>query len=499
MDNMNYLDILVVEDDADARANLHDILEMDGHRVVSFGTADEALRHRDLGRFGAIILDRKLPDTTADEVLPAIRQAAPEASVIIVTGYADLHGAIAALRQGASDYILKPLNPDALRANLVRIAEHRRLARAKERSEAAFRQLVEAAECLIVIVRPDRSILYFNPFAARVTGYSVEEVLAKPDNASLFSESVRKSIGELVDRMLVGERAGGHAEQVTRRSGECRWIVWNARRLDDFEDGEAILGVGQDITELKRAQDRALQSERLAAIGQVVAGLAHESRNALQRSQACLEMLALADGDRPKSLDLIARIGRAQDDLHHLFEDVRDYAAPIRVDRRPIRLHEVWREAWADLKRLQEGRTVMFREACDSDDLTCFGDPFRLGQVFRNLFDNSLAACPDPVEILVRCDSTEIEGRPALRISVLDNGPGLDADQSSNLFDPFYTTKVKGTGLGLAISRRIIDAHGGLIQAGDPGRAGAEIIIIIPKEGPCHANSESSSPTTNPT
>jgi two-component system, LuxR family, sensor kinase FixL len=484
MDASNSLEILVVEDDADARANLRDILELDGHRIALAGTAAEALGRRDLAKFSAVILDRKLPDATADEILPAIRSASPGASVIIVTGYSDLQGAIAALRQGASDYILKPLNPDALRGSLARIAEHRRLALAKERSEAAFRQLVEAAECLIVIIRPDRSILYFNPFAERVTGFSIEEVVQGDDDSAVVPGALRKPICDLVNQVFSVDPVGGYEKPIACRDGSHRWIVWNARRLDDFEGGPAILGVGQDVTELKRAQDRALQSERLAAIGQMVTGLAHESRNALQRSQACLEMLALADKDRPRSLDLIARVQRAQNDLHRHFEDVRGYAAPIRLDRRPTSLIEAWRSAWTDMESQRRGRQAAIRESFGNVDPTCEVDSFRFAQVFHNLFENALAACPDPVEIAIRCDSAEVEGQPGLRVSVRDNGPGLDSEQSKKLFEPFYTTKTKGTGLGLAIARRIVEAHGGRIDAGEAGGPGAEIIITIPRGDP---------------
>ena len=317
-DASQILDILVVEDDGDARENLRDILELDGHRIATAGTAAESLGRQDLASFSAIILDRKLPDATADEMLPTLCRMAPGASVVIVTGYSDLQGAIAALRQGAADYILKPLNPDALRASLARIADRRRLALAKERSEAAFRQLVEAADCLIVILRSDRSILYFNPFTERVTGFALPEILGRNFVSFSIPESERESVGSMIDRVFHGNHVGGFESPISCRDGQTRWIVWNIRKLDDYEGGPAILGVGQDITELKRAQERALQSERLAAIGHMVAGLAHESRNALQRAQACLEMLALADKDRPRSLDLITRIERAQDDLYHL-------------------------------------------------------------------------------------------------------------------------------------------------------------------------------------
>ncbi len=89
----------MIEDDADTRDNLRDILELDDHRVATAGSAAEAVARDDWARFAAIILDRRLPDATAEQLMPRLKAAAPDAAVIVVTGYADLQGAIAALRR----------------------------------------------------------------------------------------------------------------------------------------------------------------------------------------------------------------------------------------------------------------------------------------------------------------------------------------------------------------------------------------------------------------
>src|SRR5207248_7685118 len=130
----------------------------------------------------------------------------------------------------------------------------------------------------------------------------------------------------------------------------------NAQRLPDYEGGPAVLAVGQDITGLKQSQERALQAERLAAIGQMMAGLAHESGNALARSQACLEMLELEVQDRPEALDLVGRVQKAQDHLRQLYEEVRGYAAPLRLDREVWEISGVWRQAWTNLAMQRQGR-----------------------------------------------------------------------------------------------------------------------------------------------
>jgi two-component system, LuxR family, sensor kinase FixL len=478
------LRVLVIDDDADTRSNLTDILELDDMPVATAGSAAEALARDDWSAFGAILLDRKLPDGSAEELLPRLRRLAPHAAILIVTGYADLQGAIAALRQGAADYILKPINPDALRASLLRVAERRKLELAKQASEAAFRTLVETAPCLIVILRPETSIVYFNHYAEELTGYRAEQVLGKDFLQTFLPEEARQGLLDFLRRSLSGDGTRGFESQVLCQDGSHRFLLWNAEGLPEFEGDSALLCVGQDITSLKRAQERTLQTERLAAIGQMMTGLTHESGNALARSQACLEMLALEVQDRAAALDLVARIQKAQDHLQQLYEEVRSYAAPVRLERAPASLDAVWRQAWANLAMRRAGRNAVLHAEAASVELRCAVDSFRLEQVFRIIMENSLAACRDPVEIAIRATAALLEGRPAVRVSLRDNGPGLNAEQRQRLFEPFFTTKTKGTGLGMAIAVRVIEAHAGQIAVGTPTGPGAEIVITLPRDEP---------------
>jgi hypothetical protein len=225
-----------------------------------------------------------------------------------------------------------------------------------------------------------------------------------------------------------------------------------------------------------------LQTERLAAIGQMMAGLAHESGNALARSQSCLEMLSWEVEGQPEALDLIKRIQKAQDHLRQLYEEVRGYAAPLKLEREVWNLAGIWRQAWENLALARQGRTATLREDTDGVDLHCSVDQFRLEQVFRNILDNALAACADPVQITVRCAETVLNGQACVCMAVHDNGPGLNLEQQQRIFDPFFTTKTKGTGLGMAIAKRIVEAHGGQIATGAVACRGAEIVITVPRE-----------------
>lgn len=358
------LAVLLIEDDADTRGNLQDILDLDGYRVESAGSIGEAVQNRDWKSLFAVILDRQLPDGRAENLLPRLRDLAPDAAVIIVTGHADLEGAITAVRLGAADYILKPIDPEFLRSRLHRLAEHRRMR---------------------------------------------EELLA--------------------------------------------------------------------------AQEKMLASERLAAIGEMMAGLAHESRNALQRSQACLEMLALEVQDRPAALDLVARIQKAQDRLQFLHEEVRTYAAPLNIRRHPIDLRNIVEDVWEDLSVGRKDRQTDLRFLSGETDCRLEADPAYLEQVVLNVFQNSLSACQDPVILTVRFEDAVLNDHPAVRASLADNGPGLSPEQRKRIFEPFFTTKTKGTGLGMAISRRIVEAHGGTMTVGEDQHPGAEIVITLPRQG----------------
>lgn len=617
MEENGSLHVLLIEDDPATRDNLRDILELDDHRVEGVGSAAEALAWRDWSSISAIILDRRLPDATADDLLPRLRAAAPLAAVIVVTGYADLQGAISALRQGATDYILKPIEADELRARLRRLAEARRaeselkrqaelirslldnvtdavivfdpegkvllhnpaaealigplrdggppqgwhppegdarpgapppgdsgaepLSRAlrsqqiidqevyvgrpggaggrwlsvnaspirhdgdvkgavviyhdvtrRKLAEEELRRerdlaegLIESAPALVIVLSPEGRIRRFNRFAEELTGFRAQEIMDQDFFTHLLPDRERCKIQGVFRDTVEGVGTSGTLNVIVTKDGREREVRWSNRVLKDAESKVVgVLAIGQDVEDLREAQERALRAERLAAIGQMVAGLAHESRNALQRSQACLEMLALQVPDRPEALDLIGRLQRAQDHLHHLYEDVRGYAAPIRLDKGDCDLIEIWREAWENLGDHRRGRSVILRERIEDPDLWCHVDPFRLVQVLRNIFENSLAAAPDPVEVEIRCTRSEIGGEPALLLAIRDNGPGLGPEERLRLFEPFFTTKTKGTGLGMAIARRIIEAHGGRISAGEGAGHGAEVLILIPRGEP---------------
>lgn len=349
------MNILMIGDDRDALASLRDVLDEEGHNLQTVGTLAEAFARDDLAAFFVIFLDRNLPDGVADLHLPRLKARAPDAAVIVITGYADLEDVAEAIRQGAVDYLVKPRNPQWLKARLTRIVEWR------------------------------------------------------------------------------------------------------------------------------EAKQRVAQAERLAAIGQMLAVLSHESRNDLQLAMGCVELLALEARGRPEMLALVKRISLAHNHLLQLYDDLRAYAAPVQLRRERCEVSEIVLQAWRSLLPLRSGREVRFNANWDGEPLQWAVDRSRLEQVFRNILENALAACPDPVEMTCQISAAKVDGQRMARIVFNDNGPGLSREQQHKIFDPFYTTKSKGTGLGMTISKQIVEVHGGEIRVESLPGHGARFVITLPE------------------
>jgi PAS domain S-box-containing protein len=399
-----------------------------------------------------IVRLRQEPDSVAawEAPLPPLRDS-PRYAALTVTVVGDTAGGPAGLR-----WLIRDVTEDR------RAAEE--LREAKEFADG----LIETAGAAVLVLGPEGEVLRTNAYLEALCGYRREELPARDWCALLLAGPAEAEARDGFLRDLGMQIRAEFTCPLRARNGRVRTVAWSSRRLSSARRaGGAVLLVGHDITELQEAQRQALELERLAAIGQMAAGLAHESRNALQRSQACLERLGWAVQGQPHAADLVARMRRAQEDLLRLYEQVREYAAPLRLDCRPCNLAEVWRGAWADVVALHLAGEARLEEDLRTDDLLCPADCFRLGQVFRNLFDNALAASAGPVSVRVTAEDGRLGDGPALRLAVRDEGPGLDAEQRRRLFEPFYTTKTRGTGLGMAIAKRIIEAHGGQLGVSD--------------------------------
>ena len=457
--------VLVVDDDEDTRLSLSDVLQLDGYRVEVAGSGRELLARPQWDDVALILLDRKLPDASPQELIPRIQAFAPHAAIIIVTGYADIEGAIAALRSGAADYILKPVHPDALRASIQRVLQ-------RQQVEQRYRALFENSLDGLMMLDDKGRIVAANPAASLQLGLASGGLVGEPLESLRVLSGGQKRAAEFGDFFRDG-----------RNIGECIFVLSDDscreteyRAVENFSPGLHLISL-HDVSARKQAEERARQAERLAAIGETMAALVHESRNAIQRSKASLEMLLLEIEDRPEAVKLVARAQKAQEDLHRLYEEVRQWAAPLQVRPEACNLGELWKEVWCLVKQAHPARDARLVEEVACQNLVAQVDPFLISQVFRNVFENALEVSAAGCDVTVKC--TEADGGEEIIVAISDQGPGLTPEQQRRIFEPFFTTKAKGTGLGMAIAQRIVQSHRGAIAARSP--QGAQIEITLPR------------------
>ncbi|MFC1758011.1 PAS domain-containing sensor histidine kinase, partial [Planctomycetota bacterium] len=334
---------------------------------------------------------------------------------------------------------------------------------------------------VVLVLDPTGKVQRCNRYLLDLTGHSPGDVLHKDWFEMFIPDRDHARMREVFEKTVNQIKTRGIINSIKTSDGrECE-VRWSSSTLCDA-DGNTIgvLSVGLDVTDLVHAQKIALQNERLVTIGATMTGLAHESRNALQRWQNAVELLHDQITDRPQALKDLSKIERAGRHIRDLLEEVRAYAAPIVLNLASKSMPGIWRRAWDSVAHLARDREVVFEESLPAlrspDDLLIRVDERRLIQVFRNLFENSMDSMTGALRIAI-----EWRVEPdSFCIRVRDNGPGVPASHRENLFDAFATSKSTGTGLGLAICRRVVEAHEGTIRllAND---SGAEFEIKLPR------------------
>lgn len=270
------------------------------------------------------------------------------------------------------------------------------------------------------------------------------------------------------------------------------------RRVEGFKQLEVGLQDLQEhiITLVERLQQRELEvlrADQLAAVGQLAAGMAHELRNPLMPMkmlvQQALEREGGLQGQALRIVDQeITRLERS-------IQEFLDFARPPKLQTGPVNLSELVRQVCDLLRSRADRQDVQLQEYLPVTPLWLDADGAQLRQMILNLLLNALDVQTDGGVIELELDeqsSRTTVGAAArwLRIVVRDEGPGLEPRVMERLFEPFLSTKETGTGLGLSICRRIVQAHGGVILAGNRHHRGAEFQVTLPAEHPSHPSTE---------
>jgi two-component system sensor histidine kinase HydH len=236
------------------------------------------------------------------------------------------------------------------------------------------------------------------------------------------------------------------------------------------------------VVQLEGARREAICNERLAAVGQLAAGVAHELRNPLTAVKLLVQTASLNASSDNRSLK---QLTVAQDEISRMertIQNLMDFAKPASVQRLP---HDL-RNTICRAINLVQGRArqdeIQIESAENDGPLPVLGDPEQLHQVFVNLLLNGMDAMPNGgvLKVELRRHSAPGHDDSACEVAVIDQGSGIPPDLLNHIFEPFVTTKTRGTGLGLAISKRLIEEHGGQLMAGNHSQGGAVFTVRLP-------------------
>ncbi len=351
-------------------------------------------------------------------------------------------------------------------------------------SEERFRTVVHGAPDGVAILRGP-TILYLNPRAARLMGLVRPEDgygrpitdFIHPDDGAIAAERIR-------DLLRTGQPHDAAYEYRSRSLDGRELVVEISSILIDFDGGRAVLAFARDVTERKAMQARLAQADRLAALGMLSAGVAHEINNPLAYVLMNLELMSreLAKGGPIDTQTLLSRLREARHGGERVATIVRDLKTLAREDqavRWPVQLENVLDAALNVVggEIAKRGRIVRDYGSIPAVE----GIAARLEQVFVNLLSNAAQALGDDElwrnEVALRVT----DDRDFVYVSVSDTGVGMTDAVKRHIFDPFFTTKPAGvgTGLGLPICQGIVLAHGGSIEVTSTPGAGSTFTVKL--------------------
>lgn len=327
----------------------------------------------------------------------------------------------------------------------------------------------------VLTVGPDSSVATANPAAERMLGMSEFEMVPKPIS-SLFRDD--GGIAGDVAKVLSGRLPLALRETtLVTPSGRDVHVQSSASRMRAV--GGTVLGAVvtlEDVSDIRALTDQLIRADRLAAMGELTAGVAHEVRNPLGVIRASVQLLEDAQCDERRIHDAASVIKQEIDRLDRVIKALLDFGRPSKPTLVQTDVNEVLGDVVLFTNRFAKQADVRIEEQFEPGIPRVVGDPDQLKQVFLNLVTNAVQAMEEQgglITITTRSDGDYVE------VVVADTGPGIAPEDLQKVFDPFFTKRAEGTGLGLTIVHRIIDEHDGHIEVNSSPK-GTTFTVSLP-------------------
>ena len=486
--------VLLVDDEQRGLELRRHVLENSGFRVLTATGGEQAMNLFRLHDIDVVVTGHLPGHLSTAACASAMKRSKPHVSIITLTSQTSVDEAL----PYADRFLGKSEGPDTLVTAIDRImtqksADHGTLpvAHPTRSDEIATLQsllaaIVEDSSDAILSKTLDGTITSWNRAAESMYGYSRDEMIGQSVSI-LLPQDRPDEVAHILSRLRRGETIR-HFETIRLTKNKTKLHV--SLTISPIEDGQGRLvgasSIARDISEQRKMEEALQRSERLALAGRMAATVAHEINNPLEAISNVLYLLRTA---MPLTSEAASYVEIAQEQLRRVSEIARLTLGAQRVDaarREPVHLQKLLEDVLTLFHRriTAAGIHVDRRYRYDGVIVGCAGE---LRQVFSNLIVNAIDALTETGDKLVlslrrarRWDTRE----QGVRISVVDNGPGIPPEQRSQLFQAFYTTKgEQGTGIGLWVSSSIVKQHGGTLRMHSstaPGRSGACFSVFLP-------------------
>ena len=498
--------ILIVDDEQPIVRLLSMSLKSDGYETFSAYSGEEALDVFEKSDPDIVVTDIKMPGMDGLTLLKKIKELDPEKEVIIVTGHGDIDSTITALQYGASDFINKPVRDEALAIALERaktkICIREQLAsythdleekvaeatKEIQRKSNFQRLLIHSSHDAIVAFDQDWRIVVYNPEAARIFGQRGRDVLNKMTIDDLYTSQMARYFRKEAKNKVNHTDLPWQEMILETRSKNKMPVRYATNVLHEKNEFMGIVNFFQDLTGIKRLEKELIQSERMAAVGQTVSGLAHYVKNILigLKGGSYVVDVGLQNNNMEKLNTGWQTIKKNIKRVADLTQDMLAYAKDRKPEAEACFPNDIVEEVVELVTDFAASHNIHISRICDPGLDEMMLDPRTVHRALLNLVNNAMEACleleDDTRKFVVEISITKGDDGSAI-FAVKDNGIGMDEETRTRLFTPMFSSKGgKGTGLGLLVTKKLVEEHGGTIDIDTSLGYGSVFTMRLPEQ-----------------
>jgi len=504
--------VLVVDDEPLMCDSLRQLLSGHGYEVHTANSGKEAKNILSTHQFDLALLDMVMPDTDGHQLMDHVNSLNPDTLVIFVTGNASVDSAIGALKRGAYDYIQKPYEYEEMTNTIQNALNQKRLKSENEiinrklhLSEERYRNLVQSSPDMIYTLDSKGKFTFINNAIDAILGYDSNKLTGNHYSAIIYEDDLEKAKWAFNERRT-RDRATSGVELRLRISDEnkefessevkYKTIELKSSGMYDNPVDEAAKrflgthGVARDISNRKRLEAKLQHAQKMEAVGTLAGGVAHDFNNLLMGVQGYASIMLLETDSDNSHYEKLKNIERYVQRGAELTKQLLGFARGGKYYVKPIDPNELIHNAVRMFGRTR--KEIVIHEEYGKDIWSVEADSGQIEQVLLNLFLNASHAMPSGGDLILESENVTLDASavtplnlqpgPYVKISVTDNGVGMDEETRQRIFEPFFTTNGMGhgTGLGLASAYGIIKNHDGIIDVDSKKGEGTTFRFYLP-------------------